>query len=138
MSQVTLEANARGGRKITWGRKDEEYCADFLLIARRTLEPGEWKLFNYHFLLGADAHLCARRLGLDRGSLYYNLYRIMEKLGRVFRELKPYSLHPIDEYFNGRTENTWESADEDDPDPVPALRPNSLNRYLDVPVKTAA
>ena len=29
------------------------------------------------------------------------MYRIEQKLGRVFRELEPYPLFPLDEYFNG-------------------------------------
>jgi hypothetical protein len=29
------------------------------------------------------------------------VYRIEQKLGRVFRELEPYSLFPLDEYFHG-------------------------------------
>ena len=38
---------------------------------------------------------------MERGSFFHTVYRIEQKLGRVFRELKPYSLYPLDEYFNG-------------------------------------
>jgi len=29
------------------------------------------------------------------------VYRVQQKLGPVFRELEPYSLYPLDEYFGG-------------------------------------
>jgi hypothetical protein len=52
-------------------------------------------------LLGADWKLCSRKLGIDRGNFFHAVYRIEQKLGRVFRELEPYPLFPVDEYFNG-------------------------------------
>jgi hypothetical protein len=88
-------------RPRSWGRKDEEYIADFTLVTKRTLSEFEYRLFRYHFILGADWKLCARRLGIDRGNFYHAVYRIEEALGRVFRELEPYALFPLDEYFHG-------------------------------------
>jgi hypothetical protein len=38
---------------------------------------------------------------MDRGSFFHEVYRIQRKLGRVFRELEPYALYPLDEYFGG-------------------------------------
>lgn len=84
-----------------WGMKDEEYMADFCLVSRRALEATEYQLFRFHFLLGADWKLCCRRLNMDRGSYFHRLYRIEQKLGRVFRELRPHALFPLDEYFGG-------------------------------------
>src|SRR5262249_4290278 len=66
-----------------------------------TLDDFEHRLFRYHFLLGADWKLCTRKLRIDRGNFFHAVYRIEQKLGRVFRELEPYPLFPIDEYFNG-------------------------------------
>ncbi len=113
MSQLTFEP--KGGRpgRLTWGRKDEEYIADFCLVSRRTLDDFEYKLFRYHFLLGADWRLCSRRLGIARGNFFHAVYRIEQKLGRVFRELQPYALYPLDEYFNGAVRK----------DPVQAFTP---------------
>ena len=88
-------------RPSTWGRKDEEYIADFTLIARRHLTEEEHRLFRYHFLLGADWKLCSRKLGMERGNFFHAVYRIEQKLGRVFRELEPYALYPLDDYFHG-------------------------------------
>jgi hypothetical protein len=101
LSRISLEPHAGRQRPSSWGRKDEEYIADFCLIARRILDDFEHGLFRYHFLLGADWKLCTRKLGIDRGNFFHAVYRIEQKLGRVFRELEPYPLFPLDEYFHG-------------------------------------
>jgi len=86
---------------MSFGRKHEEYMADFCLVSRRSLTEAEYRLFRYHFLLGADWTLCARKLSMSRGNFFHAVYRIEQKLGRVFRELQPYPLFPLDDYFNG-------------------------------------
>lgn len=101
LSKISLEPHAGKSRPGTWGRKDEEYIADFSLIARRMLTPEEHRLFRYHFLLGADWKLCSRKLGMDRGNFFHAVYRIEQKLGRAFRETTPYALYPLDDYFHG-------------------------------------
>ncbi|MGD0201386.1 MAG: hypothetical protein ABSD27_11610 [Bryobacteraceae bacterium] len=117
MSKISLEFIPGRERNFSWGRKDEEYMADFVLVSRRTLDEFHNKIFRYHFLLGADWKLCCRRLGTDRGNFFHAVYRIEQELGRVFRELEPYSLFPLDEYFHG-TVRTMSGA----PAPVP-IRP---------------
>jgi hypothetical protein len=101
LSRVSLEPQFGRSRPGTWGRKDEEFIADFCLVSRRTLDENEHRIFRFHFLLGADWRLCSRRLGLDRGNFFHAVYRIEQKLGRAFRELQPYALFPLDEYFHG-------------------------------------
>lgn len=101
LSRVSLEPHMGRTRPSTWGRKDEEYIADFTLIARRHLTEEEHRLFRYHFLLGADWKLCSRKLGMERGNFFHAVYRIEQKLGRVFRELEPYPLYPLEDYFHG-------------------------------------
>ena len=101
VSRVSLEAHQGRSRPSTWGRKEEEYIADFCLVSRRNLSESEYRIFRYHFLLGADWKLCARKLRVDRGNFFHAVYRIEQKLGRVFRELAPYPLFPLDEYFYG-------------------------------------
>jgi hypothetical protein len=91
--------------KNAWSRKDEEYLADFTILARRTLSESEHQLFKFHYLLGADWKLCARRLKLDRGTFFHTIYRIQTKLGRVFAETQPYALYPLNDYFNQRNLN---------------------------------
>lgn len=102
LSRVSLEPHQGGrSRPSTWGRKDEEFIADFTLIAKRALDESEQKLFRFHFLLGADWKLCCRQLRMDRGNFFHTVYRIEQKLGLAFREVQPYALYPISEYFNG-------------------------------------
>ena len=100
-SGVSLEfCRGREGRR-TFGRKREEYMADFCQVSRKALDEFEYKLFKYHFLLGADWKLCTRKLDLDRGNFFHSVYRVEQKLGKVFRELQPYGLYPVHEYFHG-------------------------------------
>lgn len=99
MSHVTMEHWDQGGRRSTWGRKNEEYIADFCLVAKRVLTEDEHRLFRFYYLLGADWRMCAMRLGFDRGTFFNRLYRVQEILGREFREMAPYALYPLDEYF---------------------------------------
>jgi hypothetical protein len=101
MSRVSLQFTSGRDRRMSYGRKDEEYCADFYLVSKRYLDEAEFRIFRFHFLLGADWKLCCRKLGIDRGNFFHAVYRIEQKLGRVFRELKPYGLFPLDEYFHG-------------------------------------
>ena len=101
MSRACLEVVPGPKSRYIWGRKDEEYVADFTLVTRRCLTSAEYRLFKYHYLLGADWRLCCRKLGMDKGNFFHEVYRIEQKLGRYFRELQPYSLYPLDEYFNG-------------------------------------
>jgi hypothetical protein len=103
MSKVTLDDVQGRDRRNTWGRKDEEYIADFSLIAKRYLTDSDRQIFRYHFLLGADWKLCCRKTTLDRGEFFHIVYRIQQRLGRVFRELEPYGLYPLSEYFNGES-----------------------------------
>lgn len=98
--RVSLEANPSATNKSrTWGLKNEEFIADFCLISQRVLTAAQHRLFRYHFLLGADWKLCTRKLRVDRGTFFHEVYRIEHTLGRTFAELQPYSLFPVDQYF---------------------------------------
>jgi hypothetical protein len=99
LSNVTYERHGAAGRGGSWGRKDEEYIADFLASAERTLEPLEQKVFRFYFLLGADWKLCARKLNMDRGTFFHAVYRIEKKLGKEFAEVQPYPLYPLARLF---------------------------------------
>jgi hypothetical protein len=99
MSHVRFEIVGGQSRRPVWGRKDEEYIADFCIVSKRFLDEFEYKLFRFHFLLGADWRLCCRQLEMEKGVFFHAVYRIQQKLGRAFRELKPYALFPLDEYF---------------------------------------
>ena len=101
ISRVSCEPMHGRDRKKSWGLKDEEYMADFTLVSRRNLDEIEYTIFRFHYLLGADWMLCCRRLKIDRGEFFHHVYRIQQKLGRTFRELEPYALFPLNEYFHG-------------------------------------
>jgi hypothetical protein len=121
-------SGTRGYR--TYSRKREEFMADFCLISRRTLEPAEYQLFRFYFLLGADWKLCAKRLKMERGALFHAIYRIERKLGRAFAETKPYGLFPLDEYFGG--------VHREVPPQVPNPLPLSVRKRIKVPYRRAA
>jgi hypothetical protein len=135
VSRVSLEANPGRHRKSVWGLKNEEYMADFTLVSKRTLEDYEYVVFKYHFLLGADWNLCCRKLNVDRGEFFHEVYRIQQKLGRTFRELEPHALFPLDQYFNSRTKDPIEiaSAFKVQTEEAPKLKP-----LLRFPLKRAA
>ena len=137
ISRVSLEAVQGCDRKGTWGRKDEEYIADFCLVSRRSLSEVEYQIFNYHFLLGADWKLCCRKLKMDRGTFFHVVYRVQQKLGRVFVELEPYALYPVSEYFHGESK-TFAPTRIDAPKVVPIRPPLNANRPSQVPLRKVA
>jgi hypothetical protein len=103
LSQCTLHFTGGRERSMSWGRKDEEYIADFLLMTRRVLAEDEFAIFKFHHLLGADWRMCCRRLKMDRGNFFHAVYKMEARLGKAFREVEPYGLFPLDEYFHGAT-----------------------------------
>ncbi len=135
VSRVSLEANPGRLRRSVWGLKNEEYIADFCLVSRRLLDDQQYRLFRFHFLLGADWKLCCRRLKLDRGEFFHEVYRIQQRLGRAFRELEPYALYPLEEYFNGSTK---ERAEPVQPFPIQTEKLPSAKPILQFPVRRAA
>ncbi len=103
ISRLCYERVSSGkSHRGTWSRKEEEYVADFELLARRTLDAAHYKIFRYHFLLGADWKLCMRKMGTTRGNFFHAVYRIEEWLGKAFYEVEPYALYPPRDYFTFR------------------------------------
>jgi hypothetical protein len=132
---VSLESNPGRQRKSVWGLKNEEFIADFCLVSRRNLDEYQYSLFKYHFLLGADWKLCCRKVGIDRGTFFHEIYRIEQKLGRTFRELEPHALFPIDEYFNSTARSTVATVT---PFPVETEALPKPKQVLRFPVRKAA
>lgn len=130
ISRPNLEHRSSPHGKMSWGRKDEEYVADFLLVVKRTLTESEYKVFNYHHLLGADWRLCCRKMKLDKGLFFHALYRIQSKLGYRFAEIEPYPLYPLHDYFYGAQRDHSSSR-------VVTMRPGS-NLSERVPLREAA
>ena len=99
ISIASIESSRCGPARNMWSFKDEEYAADFCLVAQRSLTLRQHRLFRWHFLLGADWKICCAKENMDRGSFFHEIYRIEQRLGKAFRELEPYALFPLDEYF---------------------------------------
>jgi len=118
ISTVSLEFSGGKDGKRAYSRKREEYLADFCLVSRRALNELEYNIFRFYFLLGADWRLSCRRLGMDRGNFFHAVYRIQQRLGRTFAELRPYSLYPLDEYFGGVIQKA-------PPQPLPPITPSN-------------
>jgi len=135
VSRVSLESNPGQHRKSVWGLKNEEYVADFCLVSRRELTDWQYQLFKFHFLLGADWKLCSRRMNLERGEFFHEVYRIQQKLGRAFRELQPYALYPLEEYFGGSTKEKVQAII---PFPVETEKLQRVKSVTKYPVKRAA
>ena len=91
-------------RHLMYGRKAEEFRADFCLMARRVLDELEHDVFRLHFLAERDCVYCCGRLHIDRGKFFHTVYLVQEKAGRAFAEVEPFGLFPMDEYFGGTTD----------------------------------
>lgn len=98
---VSMERSFDSPGKGFYGRKIEEYIADFCVVSRRVLNPAQYLVFRYHFLLGAGCKPCCQALKMNQGTFFHRVYYIEKTLGRVFCELEPYSLFPLDAYFHG-------------------------------------
>lgn len=123
----------------TYGFRREEFIADFILVARRALgavrNSLSWQLFKYHFLLGADWKLCCRKLGMDRGDFFHEVYRVQQKVGRALFEVKPYALFPLDEYFGlHRRTNGYDGTQASTPAPAQEHKPVSVPLSQRVPI----
>jgi len=128
-----LDYNPSSGTRTMYSRKDEEYIADFCLTSRRMLTDEDHRIFRYHFLLGANWRLCCRHLKMERGTFFHAVYRIQQRLGRAFREMQPYGLFPLDEYFNGTMRNEMHALEE----PVVSAPRKSLSDVVPIATKAA-
>jgi hypothetical protein len=101
---VPIDLFLSGGRGKSGHSRmaNQEFLADVHLVAKRTLDEADFKLFKYRYLLGADVKLCAARLGLEHQATVQRLEAIEVKLGEAFRTCAPYSLYPVSGYFGER------------------------------------
>jgi hypothetical protein len=51
-----------------------------------------------HFLHGQTFQHCCPRLGVDKGAFFHSVYRIEERLGRVYYEARR-PLYPVGAYL---------------------------------------
>ncbi len=82
-----------------WGRKKEEYVADFESIAKRVLTEEQWKLFRLHYIKNSPWYIARVYLKLERAEFFQQTCLIERLVGRSLAETKPYALYPLDDYF---------------------------------------
>jgi hypothetical protein len=121
VSRPSLERRGGATGRLTWSRKHEEYAADFLLVTRRALTERQMEIFRVHYLLGADWRLCVRRFQMEKWAFFHDIYIMEQKLGRLYRELEPYSLFPLDEYFSVSSRADVEPCDPTEVEPEPVF-----------------
>ena len=92
MSKVTLDFIPGRERRGFWGCKDEEFAADFCLVSKRTLPDLEYRIFKYHSFPAAIGSWLPP-LNMDRGNFFHAVYRIEQKLVRVFSRAR--ALFPL-------------------------------------------
>lgn len=78
----------------------EEFCADFALVARRILNDADWRLFRAYHLERTNWAVCMAATGFEKRMFFYTVWKIEKTLGRIFRELQPYPLYPLADYFS--------------------------------------
>lgn len=89
----------REGLIAVTGAQRQEWRADFILLARRVLDAGDWLLFHDYMLDERPWQRCAQTLGLSRGLFFHRVYRIEAALGAALRDTRPYALWPIGRYL---------------------------------------
>lgn len=82
-----------------WHRPAENFRADFELLARRALSAEQWRVFRLMFLSGHRPMEIFAQQKLSRGRGFHERYKIMEILGQVYAETRPYGLWPIADYY---------------------------------------
>lgn len=86
--------------KRCYGRRCEEFSADFYVVAKRELSDFDWRLFKLHMIGERNSTECVPVLGCNKTFFYKAVYRIEEQMGKVYAELQPYRLFPLSEYFS--------------------------------------
>jgi hypothetical protein len=86
-------------RNIGWARNKEEFIADFWITTKRSLSEFEFHLFYHHFILEEDYNKCCLLFDINKGKFFNTIYSMEQKLGRIYKELRPYALYPIYEYY---------------------------------------
>jgi predicted DNA-binding protein (UPF0251 family) len=87
-----------GGRRC-YGRKREEFKADFVIVARRALDVTQYEAFKLYFIEGLGCRACSLRMQVETAVFYRLVYRIERILGKAYAEVKPYALYPLAGYF---------------------------------------
>ena len=86
-------------RRLSWARRNEDFCADFHAAALRVLSGHHSRLFSFYHLQGATHELLLRRLGIQPRTLRLWISEVEVAVGRQIAHMQPYSLFPPREYM---------------------------------------
>jgi hypothetical protein len=91
-----------GGRRARWNwcMPKQEFIADLHALALRTLDDEHLRVWRLYHCAGATWREACAILGIAKGDFYHRVYRVEHAIGRAARELMPYPLYPLDEYFS--------------------------------------
>lgn len=126
----TVKLEFTGGHaenRQVFGRRNEEFSADFALVSKRYLNKKEYQLFRFHVMLGASASLIARREQLPEWAVQVAIANMEAKLGAAYANLRPYALYPLDEYFSQVLNTNGEPSQGTPPERYCPLRPPMMN-----------
>jgi hypothetical protein len=76
--------------RFGYNRKDQEYAADFMGIARRALSDDDYRLLVRYLMIGDEP---------SNAPYFARLRSVQTKLGQAFVETEPYPLYPVRLYF---------------------------------------
>lgn len=79
---ATIEASISNGMSAL-GSRNREFSARFIELSQYTLSAFEYRLFNYHFLLGANSVLCCRKMNIDLNTFSETVRQLQEKVGKA-------------------------------------------------------
>ena len=86
-------------RRLSWARRNEDFCADFHAAGLRVLSGHYSRLFSFYHLHGATHELLLRRLGIQPRTLRLWISEVEVAVGRQIAHMQPYSLFPPREYM---------------------------------------
>ena len=108
-----IERLREGGLSVGW--RELEYRADLIAVARRTLVGrfshwvaarrfDDWDVFKKYHLQKRKWFECVPRS--EKGRFFRAVYRVEMLVGRACRQVRPYALYPIRDYFAGQLLDT--------------------------------
>lgn len=81
------------------GNKSAEYCADFGMLARRTLDDAQYRIFVRHIVAKLPWYRCCTVAGANAKKYFYDsVYRIHRLMGIALAEA---GMYPFARYFGG-------------------------------------
>ena len=118
LSAAILMRSRGASASVAFVRPNENYIADFISIAKRALgaRSFHYAVFNYHFLLGADAGMVCGRLNINMPTFTAACEHIRCVVGLALFDTRPFPLFPPDAYFSSSTVPVV-------PTMIPAARP---------------